>query len=236
MGGRRLPIREGAALTQVFRALERACGSQVEAAARVGLTPVQFWQRRHGRGGAQLTERVFVALANALGRAARERRGREAQRLKDAHRTLFRAVATPEGLRVLNERWQPWLFVAWKPWAPGSTRRRLSFSRTDERRYAVLELRRQLEARASQAIGRQLRRFDALIERHAKSGVRDKYRAELALYQALDPLLNGERTGGIERRSGDMTEKELARYLAAAYTCAAILLRPVGVLTRAVAL
>ena len=115
-----------------------------------------------------------------------------------------------------------------------STRRSLVFSAdgSDPERYRCAALLHKLEAQYP-TLRSHLAAFDALIERHAAFGINDMFRARLALYQALDPLLNGERTRGIERGWEDMTDQELARYLKAAYTCAAILLNREGVVSRA---
>jgi hypothetical protein len=235
--GRRLPVLDPDRLAEVFKVLQREHGTQRAAAGRLGLTPIQFWQRVHRRGGAQITTRVFRALkrelVTRLKRARREGRRRDVRRLESTHRTLVEAVASPDGLRTVDAVWRPWLHKAWKPWATRSTRRSLVFSTdgSDRERYKCVDLLQRLKARP--ALRGHLAAFDALIRQRAAFGVNEKLRAYLALYQALDPLLNGERTGGIERGWEDMTDQELARYLKAAHTCAAILLNREGVLSRA---
>lgn len=243
-GSRRLPILDAGRLAEVFLALQRAHGTQRAAAQRVGLTPVQFWQRCHERGGAHVTRRVFFALERELNKlirsAERADRNRDARHWGRVRATLFEAVVSPEGADLIDAVWIPWLHDAWKAWAPRSTRRRLSFAfavpgektpRDAERLHAVHRLRDYLRSRP--ALVSYVTPFDGLVERRAALGWYDGLCAALAVVQALDPLLHGERTGGIERGWKEMSDDELARYLKAAYICAELLLRREDVLTRA---
>jgi hypothetical protein len=228
-------------LAHVFQALAEEYGSQVKAAAAIDLSQPMFWMRAHARGGPHITDRVYLRLhrlcSRRVTRAAGARDARAFNWWVALRNDLQAAVTSPEGLKLINAKWSPWWDAQWGGWETnplhvlrveqegGPDPTLLSLDPADE------PLHRLMRALLQRGLLSHLQPFASLVEScgHAI----DQIRAQLAFHQALDPLLNGERTGGIERGWEEMTDAELTRYLKAAYTCTAILLERESVLARA---
>lgn len=242
---RYLPVMDHTRLAHVFQALAEEYGSQVKAAAAIDLSQPMFWMRVHGRGGPHITDRVYLRLHQLCSRrvmravAELKTRGpRPFMRWDELRHELDGAVASPEGMQLISDVWYPWYTVQWG----GHQKNPFQILRVEQEGGpeepdlpppdpAVEPLHRLMRALLRRGLVGYLQPFVALVETYTH-GI-DHRRAQLAFHQALDPLLYGERTGGIERGWDEMTDAELARYLKAAYKCAAILLDRKGVLERA---
>ena len=90
-----LPIADRKKLADALAQLERQEGGQVNAAMRLGVSPMYFWRLRHQRGGKGIGRELFNSILHCLPR--------------DSWADLHLAVVSPPALSALKA-YEAWIF------------------------------------------------------------------------------------------------------------------------------